>query len=259
MRIITLLNEKGGVGKTTLAVTLASGLAIRGARVVLVDADAQANATLALGQVDAPGLYDLLVREHSFDETLVRIPDANFADQEARGELLLIRSNVETKNIANSLPDAIIVQERLADLDGWADYVVIDTSPSPDLFHSAILIATDAVVFPCICEMGALVGLTKSHSRLKTASNFRASVGKPPIEALGIVPTFYRSSTVLHGINLGKLRDEWGDLVWREVPQRVTWGEASQMQQSIFAYAPSSDAARDGWEIVDHVETAKVI
>ena len=74
MKIITLLNEKGGVGKTTLATHIAAGLAFRGFRVVLVDADPQGHATVALGLPKEPGLYDLLVRDAPFKSVLRFIP-----------------------------------------------------------------------------------------------------------------------------------------------------------------------------------------
>ena len=70
MKTITLLNEKGGVGKTTLAIHIAAGLAIRGKRVVLVDADAQANSTSQLQIAEAPGIHDLLVREAEWNDVL---------------------------------------------------------------------------------------------------------------------------------------------------------------------------------------------
>lgn len=74
MKIITLLNEKGGVGKTTIATHIAAGLAVRGMRVLLVDADPQGHATVSLGLQKEPGLYDLLVRDATFKSVLRFIP-----------------------------------------------------------------------------------------------------------------------------------------------------------------------------------------
>ena len=73
MKVITLLNEKGGVAKTTMAVHAAAGLAIKGYKVVLIDADAQGHATIALGRQKEPGFYDLIVRGAPFDKVLRRI------------------------------------------------------------------------------------------------------------------------------------------------------------------------------------------
>src|SRR5690242_15083890 len=98
MKIITLLNEKGGVGKTTLAVHIAAGLAARGERVVLVDADAQGHATVMLGMSNEPALHDLLVREASFKDTLRFVAPEVYAPYgESKGQLFLLPGDTETR------------------------------------------------------------------------------------------------------------------------------------------------------------------
>lgn len=255
MKIITLLNEKGGVGKTTLAVHLAAGLAMKGQRVVLVDADAQASATGSFGMAEKERtLYDLLVRDMEFNTILRRVPTDLYAHPDlasSGGELLLVPSNLETRSIQSSLQDATIVAERFAELDGWADTVVFDTSPTPSLFHVTIYAATDYVVYPCICEALSLEGLEKSVARLKANAIYRS---KPtPILPLGIVPTMYRSTTALHVYNLKALREQYGPLVKQEIPQRIVWGEAVQTGQTVFAYAPDSPACQDAFALTEMV------
>src|SRR5689334_141034 len=133
MITVTLLNEKGGVGKTTLATHIAAGLAILGAKVLLVDADPQGHATVTLGQTKAPGLYDLLVRDALFKDTLQVVSPEVYEtpNQKAQGELFVIPSNVETRNIANSISDAFAIAERFRELEDIIDVVVFDTSPTP--------------------------------------------------------------------------------------------------------------------------------
>lgn len=255
MKIITLLNEKGGVGKTTLAVHVAAGLAMKGQRVVLVDADAQASATGSFGLSERERtLYDLLVREAEFSSVLRRIPREQYAHPDYAmigGELLLVPSNLETRSIQSSLQDATIVAERFAELEDWADVIVVDTSPTPSLFHVTIYAATDYVIYPCICEALSLEGLEKSVARLKANSIYRSKPG--PILPLGIVPTMYRATTALHVYNLGALREQYGALVKAEIPQRIVWGEAVQTGQTVFAYAPDSPACNDAFALTEMV------
>lgn len=258
MITITLLQEKGGVGKTTLATHLAAGLAIEGQRVVLVDADAQANATLALGIDEKPGLYDLLIRDAAFKDVLLRVSPDVYASAPPAGELLLVPSNVEARNIANMLPDVNAVRERFEELENWADAVIFDTPPTPSLFHSAIYVATDAVLYPSTCEALALAGLEKSMGRLNASGTYRTGSGHKPIQIVGIVPTMYRSTT-LHNYNLEQLREQHGALVWKPLPQRIIWSEAMQLRQTVFAYAPTSEASNEAWEIVHHVKQSTTV
>ena len=108
MITLAILNEKGGVGKTTLAVTVAAGLAARGRRVLLIDADAQGHATRALGLAKYPGLYELLVREADYQDALRAVPSAKYGGIAGdASSLYVIGSNIETINIAASVSAAV--------------------------------------------------------------------------------------------------------------------------------------------------------
>src|SRR5690606_712602 len=105
MKVITLSNEKGGVGKTTMATHVAAGLAVRGKRVLLIDADAQANATTGFGLDEEPGFYDLLVRHAKWNEVLrVLTPEAyEPPDVKSKGLLAVLPGNGETQLIAQKI------------------------------------------------------------------------------------------------------------------------------------------------------------
>src|SRR5690606_35498477 len=135
MKVITLLNEKGGVAKTTMAIHAAAGLAIKGYRVVIIDADAQGHATIALGRQKGPGFYDLIVRDAPFDQVLRHISPERYATREMaenmKGDLLLVPSNVETRSISHNISDAFAVLKRVMQIRDAIDCVIFDTSPTP--------------------------------------------------------------------------------------------------------------------------------
>src|SRR5262245_35860301 len=258
MKIITLLNEKGGVGKTTLATHIAAGLAVKGQRVVLVDADPQGHATVALGLQKEPGLYDLLVRDAPFKSVLRFIPPKAYqvGAQPPGGQLFVIPSNVESRNIANSISDSFAVSERFHELAETIDVVIFDTSPTPSLLHGSIYIATDAVLYPTTCEYLSFDGLVESIKHRGNAESYRKQWGLHEIQVLGIVPTMYRTKTLEHAENLRQLQQQFGSLVWEPIPQRTIWAEAAAIRRPVFSFAPDTKAAEDAWTLIRRVQEA---
>jgi chromosome partitioning protein len=258
MKIVTLLNEKGGVGKTTLATHIAAGLAVKGLRVVLVDADPQGHATVAMGLPKEPGLYDLLVRDAAFKNVLRFIQPKQYQvpDQAVSGQLFIVPSNVETRNIANSISDSFAVSERFNELQSSVDIVIFDTSPTPSLLHGSIYLATDALIYPTTCEFLSFDGLVESIKHRQAADGHRAQWNLSNIEVLGIVPTMYRTNTLEHTENLNQLRQQFGALVWDPIPQRTIWAEAAAIRRPVFSFAPESKASGDAWQLVQRVQEA---
>ncbi len=258
MQVITLLNEKGGVGKTTLATHIAAGLAIKGKRVILVDADPQGHASVAIGAERAPGLYDLLVRELSFTEVLRPIPAENYAvpGQQVKGQLYLVPSNAETRAIPLMTSDGLIVLKRFGEIENAIDAVIIDTSPTPSLLHASIYMATHSIVYPTECEYLSLDGLMQSLQHKDMLQPTRNQWGLNSIQVMGIVPMKYRSKTVLHQHNLSKLREQFSDKVWPPLALRTVWGEASLVRRPIFNIAPESKASSEIWQIINRVQEA---
>ena len=256
MRTITLLNEKGGVGKTTLATTLAAGLAVRGAKVVLVDADAQGHASLAFGDEKAPGLYDLLVRRGKWRDVLVQISPKRYDPQpeQAKGAIALIPSNIETRNIANSMSDGFYLGKRLQGLGEVFDYAIIDTSPTPSLLHTMIYMATDFIIYPSMLESWSFDGLNESMAHLRDFNSHVQMRGmRDPVIEAGIVPNLVEMRTLEHRENHDLLRSNFGDLVWTPIDKRTIWREASARGISVFAYMPESAEATSGWKLCEHM------
>jgi chromosome partitioning protein len=249
MKVITLSNEKGGVGKSTISMHLAAGLAILGRRVLLIDADAQANATVGLGLQKEPGFYELLVRNARWQNVLKVLPPEVYEPPQmsSKGLLAVLPGNNETQLIQHKIQDAFAIVKRIAELKDNLDYVIIDTSPTPSLLHGAIYLATDGVLYPTLCETFSLQGL------IETMDNVKGAPGKE-ISTLGIIPNMYRGKTVEHTENLAELKKEFGDLVWDPLALRITWSEANTMRKTVFAIAPESAASEDAWRIVQRAE-----
>lgn len=256
MKIITLLNEKGGVGKTSLATHIATGLAIKGWRVVLVDADPQGHATISLGMRKEPGLYDLLVREARFQDVLRVVPPERYQlpNEASRGQLIMLPGNVETRNISQSISDALAVVRRFKQLENLVDVVIFDTSPTPSLLHGSIYLATNGIIYPTKCEVLSFDGLSESLLRRNEAQPSRDQFGLGDLEVMGIVPTMFRPQTLEHEDNLSALRERFGDLVWEPIIMRTIWAEAARAYQPVFSFAPTSKAAQEAWQMVERVE-----
>lgn len=258
MKVITLLNEKGGVGKTTLSRHVAAGLAIKGWRVVLIDADAQANSTSQFQLAEEPGLYDLLKRDAEW-ATWLRLVNPVIYGPDSTGELHVLPSNVETRLIPMAIDDVSLLRDRLQDLDGWADYVVIDTAPTPSLLNSMIYLATDYMIYPTTCEMLSLEGLKKSIDRLDMLNHNRQMYGLPEATMLGIQPTLYDVRTNAHDYGLGLVLAEFKRKAWPALPTRTIWRDAAYAQKTIFAYETHDRRAKavtleETWALVERVE-----
>jgi chromosome partitioning protein len=259
MNIITLLNEKGGVGKTTLARHIAAGLAIKGQRVVLIDADAQGHSTTQFQLKKQPGLHDLLVREAEWKDMLRPVLPSVYSDESPKGELWVLPSNVETRVIPMLVDDAKLLWDRLSDIDGWANVVVIDTSPTPSLLHAMIYLATDWMLYPTQCEMMSLEGLRDSIDHLEKRAESKVLFGLSEAKMMGIQPTMYDVRTNAHDYGLGLLRDKFHRLAWNALPTRTIWRDAAFALKTVFAYDTPDTKAKDKvleetWALIDRVE-----
>jgi chromosome partitioning protein len=261
MHVITLLNEKGGVGKTTLATHLAAGLAVSGLRVVLIDADPQGHATLALGLKKEAGLLNLLINEWDFDEVL-RVPDPEsykLPNRPLQGALYVIPSDTGTRAIPGAMEDVTLLATRLQEIEDEVDVVVFDTPPTPSLLHSSIYLATDGIIYPTECESFSMDGLAMSINRRQNFDPLRMQIDRHPIDIVGIIPNKYERNTVLHAEHLKVLLKTFGEQVWSPIAKRTSWREASAARKMIWTIGPDSRAAVDATNMVNRtVEKIKV-
>lgn len=258
MKIITLLNEKGGVGKTTLAVHIAAGLAIQGRQVLLIDADAQANATylMRLPRKNA-GLFGLLVDEDEFGDILYRPEQAAWASKKETiaGDLMVLPGNVKTRLIPMAI-DAQddLLRERLEELEETVDVVVIDTPPTPSMLHKFLYAATDYMIYPVECQALAVDGLAKSWKRMEAINTHRARIGVPAMKLLGVQPTKYHMQTKSHGHGLEIISEAFKNETWSALSLRTIWQDREWARQTLFGYAPDHEATEQAWSMIARVD-----
>ncbi len=237
-RVLALANQKGGVGKTTTAISLAAALAALERKVLLVDLDPQGNTTGGLG-VDKRELprttYDWLLGRASFGET-VRETELRF--------LRLIPSNRELVGAEVELVSADRREFRLSDRlephRGEFDYVFVDCPPSLGLLTLNALTAADGVVIPVQCEYLALEGVSEL---VATVERVRESLN-PRLSITGIVPTMWDERTNLSRQVLEEIRRHFGEKVFRGVvPRNVRLAEAPSFGKPILLYDVRSRGA----------------
>jgi chromosome partitioning protein len=258
MKVIMFLNEKGGVGKTTMAATVGAGLAIMGYRVLLIDADPQGHLTLSFGLKKQHSLYDLLVRDSEFNDPGIVVPIspeqyAMPSPQVTTGRLFLIPGNRETRLIASALESELFaIRKKMSELEqaNVVDVVIFDTSPTPSNLHALIFLATQHIIYPTEVTYLSFDGLVASIQSTTGYSNKKRESGLEEIKLTGIIPTKFRSKTLEHQEKYRALKKGFGELVWHPMPQSVIWEEAVARQRSIFSYAHDHPVAGDAWKVV---------
>lgn len=256
MKVLSLLNEKGGVGKTTLATHIAAGLAIRGNRVLLIDADPQGHATVTFGLKKEPMLHDLLVRDLPFKQAIRRVPPETYGKpgSPVTGELLVIPSDMSTRVIPLMTSDVMVVRNRINELERVIDVVIFDTAPTPSLLHGSIYMTTDAILYPTKCEYLSFDGLIESMKHREEASKARVTMGLKEVVIGGILPTMYRPGTQADDYGIEMLKKQFGSLVWPAINLRTVWNQASFARRILFNFAPDTQAAKEAWRTVKLAE-----
>jgi len=239
-RIYTLVNQKGGVGKTTTAINLGAYLAYYGQRVLLVDLDPQANATSCL-KIDKNsvrgGTYDILI-----DTT----PAANFILHNPRLKLSLLPSSTalagaEVELVAEMARESRLKRSLVPIVERY-DYILIDCPPSLGLLTlNGLVAAQDGVIIPVQCEYLALEGLSQLN---QTLTRVRSALF-PELKLRGVVMTMFDSRTNLANDVVDEVQRFFPDQVFQSIiPRTVRLAEAPSYGQPISVYAPTSNGAQ---------------
>lgn len=234
---IAVINQKGGVGKTTTAVNLAAGLAKRGKTVLLIDLDPQGNASSGLG-LDKNNLNST-----TYEVLLGQIPLSDAIQNTALKGLFILAANA---NLAASEIDLVTRPDREKSLDSVIkpathDFIIIDSPPALGLLTINGLTASDSLIIPVQTEYYALEGLGQL---LDTTQRVRASLN-PKLELFGVVLTMYDKRTSLSEQVAVEVRKHFGDKVFKTViPRNVKLAEAPSYGKTIFEYDRWSKGAK---------------
>jgi chromosome partitioning protein len=257
MKTITFLNEKGGVGKTTLAMTLAAGMAIQGQRVLLIDGDSQGHISVSLQLKPKDGLFRLMAQEAKWSDILISPDPSTWLGsypQDKAGSLWILPGNATTVAIPTVVSDGGLLRERLEELDGHVDVVIIDTAPQLGMMHTIFYLATNSLIHPVQCERFALNALGRSAAHSQRMNADRAVYGLGAVNVIGVVPNMYSANTAAHRQGLDFIKEKMGeDQVLSPIGMRTAWREASYVGRSIFANNQGSEAEHEAWTMVGEV------
>jgi chromosome partitioning protein len=249
LKTIPVINNKGGVGKTTTAVNLAAGLADRGRRVLLVDLDSQGSASVSLGvsQQDlTPSTAEVLFGKTPIEE-VIRTTDRNGVDL-VTGSLELANADVRLKNGRNG---QYRLREVLSEVEDDYQTIIVDCAPSTSILSVNALVAADAFIVPVSPSYLALEGIV---SLGETVRRVRQGIGEAaPI--LGVLLTMVDRNQKEVPDAIRQVRDHYGGKVFdTEIRKSPKLEEAPSRGMDIFQYAPDSPGAEDYSRIVDEVE-----
>ena len=233
--IYSIANQKGGVGKTTTAVNLAAFLAARKARVLIIDADPQSNATSSVGLSltdDDLSLYDALIN---------KVPLVEIVKPTSRERLFIVPAAPDLAaaevELVQWLARETLLQKALQPICTDYDFILVDTPPSLGLLTVNALTASAGVIIPVQCEYLPLEGLGQL---IRTINLVRESLN-PTLAVAGVVMTMYDSRTNLAADVVNEVRQHFPAEIFKTIiPRNVRLSEAPSYGEDILAYAPGS-------------------
>lgn len=247
-RVIGIINQKGGVGKSTTAINLSAALGEMGKQVLLIDLDPQGNCSSGLGIEKGlinRCIYDVLLNDVPLEEVI--IPDVFEGLDVAPATINLAGAEVE---LVSEMARENRLKDAIGSMRGKYDFIIIDCPPALGLLTVNAMVAADKLLIPIQCEFYALEGVTKlleSMKRVKSRLN-------PSLDIYGILLTMYDSRTTLSKQVADEVRDYFGRLVFSTpIPRTVKLSEAPSFGQPITQYDPRGRGS------LSYVELAKEV
>jgi chromosome partitioning protein len=247
-KIIAVANQKGGVGKTTTAVNLAAALAILEKKILLIDADPQANATSAVG-IDVKkqklGTYQLLEHTATADEVILPTDTEN---------LDLIPSHIDLVGTEIELVDKknreFMLKKALENAHKKYDYVIIDCAPSLGLITLNALTAAHSLIIPIQCEYFALEGLGKLLNTIKSVQK----IHNKNLDIEGLLLTMFDSRLRLSNQVVEEVQKHFGKMVFKTIIQRnIRLSEAPSFGENIIDYDATSRGAKNYLSLANEI------
>ncbi len=240
MRVFVIANQKGGVGKTTTTINLASALASKGKKVLTIDLDPQGNLSSGLGydrqaNIEKPSIYDVLVSNKNLSEVFVTTSNPN---------LFLVPANLSLAGaeieMVNLLARESILKNAINKFQEKIDYVFIDCPPSLGLLTINALTAANFIIIPIQCEYFALEGLGQLLQTKELVSNVN-----PQLDIGGVILTMFDSRTKLSTQVASEVRNYFPEKLFKTaIPRNVRLSEAPSYGQDIFEYDSNSTGAK---------------
>lgn len=243
MRKICIINQKGGVGKTTTAVSLAAGLSRNGKKVLLVDLDAQGNIQTSIGATSQKSLYHHLIENADLAECISML-----------GKNLDILRSDETLTKAETmiakLPEGnlTIIKERFSSIKGY-DYIILDCAPTLGIINQNAMLYADEAIIPVSTDHLGLDALTKMEEAIRNINDYFDHT----LKITRIVPTLYDSRIKICRETLQHLQNDYYELLAEPIRANSKLKEAPKAMKSIFNHAPSSSGAKDYESLVRQV------
>lgn len=249
-KIISIVNRRGGAGKTVTASNIGIGLAINNYKVLFIDLDSQGNLTYDLGvnEIKTP-ILDVLAEGRSLEEAIVKTRAADIAPSSA--------SLANAAKIIQGQGQEYRLEEAIEPIKYKYDYIIIDTAPALDILTVNALTASDSVIIPAQAEVHSLQGIGLLYQAIEAVKAY----SNHSLKIEGILLTRYDKRTILSKdmrANIEETAKKMNTKVFKTaIRENISIKEAQAVRTNIFFYAPNSNGAKDYYDVVDEIITGK--